>query len=189
MTPDSGEFAGEVEFLNEKTLKEDVLENRLATFVGEAKSWMLMTDGVADDYFPNTPGMAFLYADLALNGIINGPVAPSDGEMEKALQGTTVKSLAQFKKLDITVPGGRVLEAGIKEMRIASVAELAKRLGIEKEQLSPGSSLLGGACKWLGAANPASKPDERLLEWLDSYTVRGSFDDRTLVVMTPDPVG
>ena len=69
-----------------------------------------MTDGVADDYFPNDPGMLNLYEDL------------------------------------------------VKERIIASSANTDRVAGQEVKQ-------------------PISA-QERLRYWLDSYYVKGSFDDR-----------
>jgi hypothetical protein len=76
---------------------------------------MLMTDGVADDYFPNDPGILRLYEDLMNQGIIG----PALNRHEIAGQEVEQKISAQ----------------------------------------------------------------EKLRKWLDSYYVKGSFDDRTLVVL------
>ena len=77
---------------------------------------MVMTDGVADDYFPPDPELLRLYEDLKSNGVLPG------------------------------------------------------------EQ---------DATEEAGETNAASAADVKLLNWLDSYYVRGSFDDRTLVALIP----
>jgi hypothetical protein len=76
---------------------------------------MLVTDGVADDYFPEDPGMLRLYGDLVKEGII-GPAVHSHET------------------------GGKRLDQPVSAQ-------------------------------------------EKLRRWLDSYHVKGSFDDRTLVVL------
>ena len=45
---------------------------------------------------------------------------------------------------------------------------------------APGSAVTGGGRRGPGSGRP---PQEVLLTWLDGYRVRGSFDDRTLVVL------
>lgn len=114
--PDSGEFAGQTIPINNVKIRDDKEKRRrVFTTVQRLKAVMLMTDGVADDYFPNDPGMLRLYEDLVKQEIIT-PAATSDQ---------------------------------------------AARPEIEQ---------------------PISA-EEKLRRWLDSYYVKGSFDDRTLVVL------
>ena len=114
--PDSGEFAGQVIPINNIKIRDDTEKRRrVFTTIQRLKAVMLMTDGVADDYFPNDPGMLNLYEDL------------------------------------------------VKEKIIASAANSDQVAGQEAEQ------------------HVSSK--ERLRNWLDNYYVKGSFDDRTLVVL------
>jgi hypothetical protein len=114
--PDSGEFAGQTIPINNIKIRDDKEKRRrVFSTVQRLKAVMLMTDGVADDYFPNDPGMLRLYEDLVKQEIIT-PAANSDQ---------------------------------------------AARPEIEQ---------------------PISA-EEKFRRWLDSYYVKGSFDDRTLVVL------
>ena len=114
--PDSGEFAGQTIPINNVKIRDDKEKRRrIFTTIQRLKAVMLMTDGVADDYFPNDPGMLRLYEDLVKQEIIT-PAANSDQ---------------------------------------------AARQEVEQ---------------------PISA-QETLRRWLDSYYVKGSFDDRTLVVL------
>ncbi len=98
---DSGDYSGETDFLtSQKKLERANLSRKTYAFFRPLRALLVMTDGVADDYFPNDPGMLRLYDDLKANGV-------------------------------------------------------------------------------LGAADAAG----RLRDWLDTYQVRGSFDDRTLVAL------
>jgi len=114
--PDSGEFAGEVIPLTNKKLRDDrEKRHRVFSTVQRMKALLLMTDGVADDYFPNDPEMLQLYRDLIKEHIINSSENPNEDYREN------------------------------------------------NQELAP--------------------TEARLRKWLDSYTVKGSFDDRTLVVL------
>src|SRR5262249_27471833 len=69
--PDSGQYSGETDFLtSHHKLKPENLCPRTFVLVQPIRALLVMTDGVADDYFPPDPGMARLYADLVLNGIL-----------------------------------------------------------------------------------------------------------------------
>jgi len=110
--PDDGEFAGQTIPINNPKIRDDKEKRRrVFTSVQRLKAVMLMTDGVADDYFPNDPGMLRLYEDLVKENII--------------------------------VPASN------------------------KDQ----------------AVDQAISKQEKLIKWLDSYYVKGSFDDRTLVIL------
>jgi hypothetical protein len=114
--PDSGEFAGQViPITHPKIRDERELRSRVRSSIGNLKAVMLMTDGVADDYFPNDPEMLTLYSDLSKEGII--------------------ATLLNSEQID------------------------------QKED---------------GLPLPA---EDKLKKWLSHYEKRGSFDDRTLVVL------
>ena len=77
---DSGPFAGETEFLaplSEAALKEK-LRRKTRAAVTRAEALLVMTDGVADDYFPYEPELRRLYLDLRANGILEGPPLQGD---------------------------------------------------------------------------------------------------------------
>src|ERR1700732_4708024 len=51
--PDSGGYSGETDFLTpRKQLDVEQLSNRTDLFQGPLRALLVMTDGVADDYFP-----------------------------------------------------------------------------------------------------------------------------------------
>lgn len=143
---DNGGFSGETEFLDGNTTGE-----RLATSTrimrGEFTSLLMMTDGVADDYYPYSPEILRLYLDLMLNGIVNSK-----------------------NSLAITENNGDT---------IAYARELAEKNGKSTEQLWD--------CRYelnIKRCDDEQDKAEQLKTWLDSYYQRGSFDDRTLVIIT-----
>ena len=83
MKPDSGEHSGEVQFLEEKEIEPERLRQRVFSVLGPLRALLLMTDGVADDYFPNDARMMWLYGDLVLNGIVASDRS-AESEMKKA---------------------------------------------------------------------------------------------------------
>ena len=90
-TPSSGDFAGETEFLTSKEiLRPDSLSSRTKILRGKISTLLLMTDGVADDYYPNHPELLRLYIDLMLNGIIH---FPTGAELPKKKKGIFHKNL------------------------------------------------------------------------------------------------
>ncbi|MEX2215219.1 MAG: protein phosphatase 2C domain-containing protein [Phycisphaeraceae bacterium] len=184
MTPDSGEFSGETEFLTEKIVEQAAFPSRVRPFIGPMRAILSMTDGVSDDYFPNEPGMALLYADLILNGIV--PVKASDEEIDAALAATQV-SREELKVGDVATGVERVTSAAVRQqVPIRTVAALAQRLKLDVDKLIASPALL--AAGRLGRPLcDSDDPKERLQVWLDSYHVRGSFDDRTLVVLHREP--
>lgn len=187
MKADSGPNSGETEFLCERLLVEEELQGRMYPgLFGGWKALMLTTDGVADIFFPNNPGITRVYGDLVLNRIVAQPTPSIDEELIAALQTTGVKTLEEFKQLKINAPVYRILESGAKQVEVASLATFAQQLGVEKEKLALNQALLAGACKHLPDPAPdITKPEDRLVHWLDAYTIKGEFDDRTLLVMAP----
>ena len=70
---DRGEFAGETEFLTSIPPDGDgALRRRTRLFRGAADVLLVMTDGVADDYFPAQARLHGLYLDLLANGALDG---------------------------------------------------------------------------------------------------------------------
>src|SRR5262249_26350091 len=69
--PDSGDYSGETDFLTSRNkLEPENLRRKTFTMFRPMSPLMLMTDGLPDNYFPHTPGMLRLYADLVLNRVI-----------------------------------------------------------------------------------------------------------------------
>jgi hypothetical protein len=105
--PDGGEFSGETDFLTSKKFKvPNYLLSRTYPCFGAVQALMVMTDGVADDYFPANEKMHQLYQDLIKEKVI--------------------------------------INSEEKDLEASSI---------------------------------------QLKNWLDTYQIRGSFDDRTLVVL------
>jgi hypothetical protein len=180
--PDSGDYSGETDFLTSRRQVElDNLRRKTFAYAGPVRALMVMTDGVADDYFPADPGLARLYADLVLNQIL----PPGPAGAEGAAPGIAPVRTLSFDPTDGRLDGDAEIATkdGPVTYKLRSAALFASELGV-----SPGQ--LAAAPDWLraGACNApllalAAAPQDRLKLWLDAYQVRGSFDDRTLVVL------
>jgi hypothetical protein len=172
---ESGDYSGETDFLTSRRQREPAsLLQKTFSLVGPLRAVLVMTDGVSDDYFPADPGLARLYADLVLNGILPAEAAataagaaptfdPGDGRLDTDCEAPTA--------------------AGPQRVRLRSAALYASEMGMEPEQLAASPPLLAAGARGAALLTQAAAPAERLRLWLDSYQVRGSFDDRTLVVL------
>lgn len=162
---DSGAYSGETDFLSAKTISDGVIARKTRISRGKSDILMLMSDGVADDYFPAQPMMKRLYLDLCLNGIL-----PMAGEVEKPQPPEPVKfpSVSPEQQSVALQYSKQLLRDGSDE----AMNELWDRRG----ELKPHSLEAFGIS--LG-----ERPQDRLLAWIDNYNERGSFDDRTLVVI------
>lgn len=167
---DKGGFSGETEFLDGTKTAEKLYSNT-KIMRGKVSSVMMMTDGVADDYYPNSPELLRLYLDLMLNGIIDFPTETYEPETGDApepekypwVNDSSVEVSLAYSK-NILAKNGLTLEELWK-----------KRFGslMHKSSLEAfGRKLSSDRC-------------ERLKIWLDNYSQRGSFDDRTLVLIEP----
>ncbi len=195
--PDSGKHAGETEFLTSKNKTErSNLIHKTFVFPGSLKALMVMTDGVADDYFPNDPGMLELYGDLLLNQVITITIPkPPLEKIEQELQNTDVKSLnivrnpnQNFReKIQRIIPPN---SEEPKEVLICSIKKYAETLGKSILDVISSPELLTAGMTEEGLCSGflRMKPEEKLQLWLDSYTRRGSFDDRTLVVLYKEEI-
>jgi hypothetical protein len=161
-----GGFAGETEFLCAKTI--EALGGRTKIQRGKITSLMLMTDGVADDYYPNDPNLLRLYTDLLLNGILD-----FQGESEE----TDAYS-------DITPPKPEeypwVNDSSVS-YPIQYSKNVAKAAGCTPEKLW--EMRFGALLRNSAVGEGDISKSEKLKVWLDNYIERGSFDDRTLVVI------
>lgn len=171
---EKNDFYGETEFLtsSRRKLERDYLSAKTFPFFSPMLALMVMTDGVSDDYFPPDKGMLQLFGDLVLNGII--PVAAFS-----ALSEDQVEILKQ-RKNEYRVIEKRITEKGALPTLICSVSDYAKIINLSIEELVAAPALLvagmpEGVCD--------STLESRLQAWLDAYHVRGSSDDRTLVVL------
>jgi hypothetical protein len=146
--------------------------------------------------------MARLYADLVLNGILrpDDPAGPG-GLGGKAVEGgggaagagnslEEQASLGERTGPDFDPADGRLdsdAEAltadGPVRVGVRSAALYASELGVPVERLAASQAWLRAGGRGARLAEAAAAAEERLRLWLDAYQVRGSFDDRTLVVL------
>lgn len=165
---DSGKFSGETDFLSEKNSESSVIGAKTRISRGSSDIVLLMTDGVADDYFPAQPMMKRLYLDLCLNGIFpmdRGDYTAQSGEDPAPIRFRSVSASQQSVALQYS-----------KQLLSDQSEEAVNSLWDKREALY---------CHSLEAfrMNIGDTPEERLRVWLDNYNERGSFDDRTLVAV------
>lgn len=165
--PDSGNYSGETEFLtSENMTKRETLMGKTKIMRGKSSAVMIMTDGVADDYFPNTPELLRLFLDLELNSIVR--VSETDeGEVPENIPEPLCHPWVNNNEKIISVQYAK----RISEITGESLETLWKNRSLIKK----------AALENFEDALPEND-SEKLKRWLDSYTERGSFDDRTLVV-------
>jgi hypothetical protein len=240
MAPDTGQFAGQTQFLSSSTASAESVRARVSVRFAGAHSDVLavaaMSDGVADDYYEGQAGMERLYCDLVLNGLL--PVAASAEAVseERRSMGESLRARAtdarvelarldeQLKSTSVHVERFKIeqqqkalrprllqLEAEslvVEESVLCHLAEgeLARKvpikyaarycdaLALAPRQMLDRPALLSAIalCAPRTCAEPASLEDPsssaraaagRIRDWLDSYIVRGSFDDRTLALL------
>ena len=160
---DSGAFSGETEFLSERSADPSSIAGRTRISRGASDIVMLMTDGVADDYYPAAPMMKRLYLDLCLNGAL-----PMIGIIPKK----QLPAPIGFPAVSETAETVELQYAKQLITDTCDIDELWNRRGSLK-------------CHSLDAygIKHGNTQEERLLTWLDNYNERGSFDDRTLVII------
>lgn len=164
---DSGAFSGETDFLSDKNSREDAVGAKTRISRGACDTIMLMTDGVADDYFPAQPMMKRLYIDLCLNGILPfSGECKGDGEDPAPIRFNSVSMSRKSVALQYS-----------KQLLAADSSNDAVNALWDKREMLYCHSL--EAFKMSLADNTP----ERLETWLDNYNERGSFDDRTLAVI------
>ncbi|MBC7910083.1 MAG: protein phosphatase 2C domain-containing protein [Pyrinomonadaceae bacterium] len=184
--PDSGEFAGQTDFLTSRNkVDKDNLTRKTRGFFSPLQSLMVMTDGVADDYYPNDPDLLRLYGDLALNQIIEIK-GPSDKDVAARLELTKLPTLDQVMQADFYSDVETNTAEGIRKTRLKSVAAYAEKLDLPLAEVVASPALLLAGAR--GEPLCDGEAQDRLRVWLDSYHVRGSFDDRTLVVLHRETV-
>ncbi|MDR0983530.1 MAG: protein phosphatase 2C domain-containing protein [Ruminococcus sp.] len=166
---DNKSYAGETEFLTDTSLHTAAeLSKRTKIYRGSADTVMFMTDGVSDDYFPYEEGMTMLWLDLAANGII--PV-------KKAMQRGVSKIVSKIPR-PISYPW--VNDNNIR-FSFQSAKKICDSTGILPKELWENRGLLTVKFPFVTVMEIESK-EERLKFFIDNYTVRGSFDDRTLLI-------
>lgn len=189
MAPDAGAFSGQTQFLDAQTTSDAAFRVRRRLLFAGAGSDVVaiaaMTDGVADDYFGGPPGMAGLYCDLMLNGILRAPVEGASSALQpspEALRALVAHEVALEPLPDGALP--RRVPVKYVKRYLSAAALSAEALLAAPEQLQ---ALLTIEPCLVPPEDVAAQAD-RLLAWLDAYVVKGSFDDRTLVIyQTPPP--
>lgn len=167
---DSGSFAGETEFItSEQFRSSESLMSRTRIRRGRLTSLMLMTDGVADDYYPNNPELLRLALDLKLNGIteVGEAEIPMDVPVPEPVSypwvnDSDVQYALQYTKNVLSETG-------------MSLEELWENKGVQKK----------ASLAEFGTVHEKDMA-EMLKVWLDNYVERGSFDDRTLLLISAD---
>lgn len=166
-TPDSGDYAGETEFMTSPSLTEEAFEKRVTTRSLRFDAMFVMTDGVADDYFPANPELFRLYFDLTANGVLPPKRTPPPAE-------------------PIPVPAPLDFSGAAEEKDSAPLNYVWLIRSATKRSLKDlweDASPLERASRFLPAREGAKKSGERLEYWLEHYVEAASFDDRTLVVV------
>ncbi len=161
---DSGSFAGETDFITSSSMKnKENLMGRTKIARKEISEILVMTDGVADDYYPNSSRMNELYMNLQLNGIL-----PTKNDL-----------IGDISEIPEPISYPWVNDNSI-EISVNYCSEIIEKCGITAEFLWNNNGIISEAVKKLGDLEENS--EERLKIWLDNYVERGSFDDRTLVI-------
>jgi hypothetical protein len=179
-----GKYSGETEFITDpRSVTAARLTAQTFARVLPMRSVMVMTDGVADPYFPNHTEIYRLYADLILNGILEITDDELDAKLaELQSQGITLPDLNKYSYLIDTPTGSEErMPARIRQSdRFAAEMNLTLK---ELLEWPPALLIAGAAGDPMNDAAKGAPPEERLRIWLDSFYVRGEFDDRTLVIL------
>ena len=166
--PDSGKFSGETDFLtNSKFAIKENLINRTKLSRKSIDLILSMTDGVADDYDPNELHMRRLYFDLLINHILPLP-----------------KNASYSKEIEVPEPRAYPKQNGSKNPEFVPIqytCDLCEMNNLTLNQIWENREPLYAMADKI-SFNEHTNTSSRLQEWLDNYTVRGSFDDRTLVI-------
>ncbi len=176
--PDSGDFSGETDFLTSSQMKNiETLQHRTKISRTIVDTVMVMSDGVADDYFPNETQMRRLYFDLIVNGIIEKPSMPI------SMATLTQAQMKLLRNIPAPLVYPWVNDQNVK-IPIQYTNRILESTGLTLEDLWKDPTVLYLARLELEEAEKKTDPSEKLKIWLDNYVERGSFDDRTLVVAT-----
>lgn len=176
--PDSGDYSGETDFLTSSQMKNiETLQQRTKICRTVVDTVMVMSDGVADDYFPNETQMRRLYFDLIVNGILEKPSKPI------SMATLTRDQMKLFKRIPDPLVYPWVNDQNVK-VPIQYTNRILESTGLTLEDLWTDPTALNLARLELEENEKNTDLSEKLKIWLDNYVERGSFDDRTLVVVT-----
>lgn len=177
--PDSGAFSGETEFLTSPSMEQ--VENLMSRTKLTRKPLDLifsMTDGVADDYDPGETQLFRLYFDLLANRILTG------ADMEDIVDRMTPDQMVRLSQ-EVPRPTSYPRIDGSQNPELVPIqytGELCDtcRMSLKELWEHPDPlAVMAHSIPQRKDRNPAT----RLAEWLDNYVIRGSFDDRTLVIL------
>lgn len=181
--PDEHEPTGKTEFLTTSNrLTPDFLARRTFVFCGDVTALLMMSDGVADDYYPMETELLTLLGDLKINGIVPTQLGNREEMLTTLstrhhLSPEQIQSLPAASKYETITPTPETVY-------LKSFKEFARKLN-----LTPATVLQSPELMWLAAQTdhpPLGEDSETSLrKWLDAYQKRGSFDDRTLLVVYP----
>jgi hypothetical protein len=178
--PDKGSYGGETVFITDKKkLGRTQLMRKTFPYFSPMRALMVMTDGVADIYFPPDPEMLRLYGDLVLNGVIELR-GPGPEKITGALEKTRLRTPEAVKNAPFDEPMMALTAKGQQKVRLLSVTAYAAALELSIPEVTASPSLLAAGVRRLEGATDSA---DRLRLWLDSYMVRGERDDRTLIVL------
>ena len=171
--PDSGDFSGETDFLTSAAMAELAsLQNRTLVTRGAYDLLLTMTDGVADDYF-NEKELHRLCLDLMANGIV--PEAHAADTFTRA-DVELLRSLPKPQAFPWVNDKERLVALQYTE-------SLCRARETTPEALWQNARVLPLAAEDTSLKDIPSRA-ERLKIWLDNYMARGSFDDRTLALLS-----
>lgn len=174
--PDSGDFSGETDFLTSPRMHQiEALQNKTRISRGVFDTVLVMSDGVADDYFPNKTELLRLYYDLVANGILEGK-GPA-----LSLASLNQQQIRLFKRLPEPIAYPWVNDQSVK-IALHYTDRICEAEGLSLEDIWRDPTVLSLSRMYLDERMEAASADKRLLMWLDNYVQRGSFDDRTLVI-------
>ena len=89
---DGGKYSGETAFLASMVkLGRAEVYRRTHTCLGPLRALMVMSDGVADDYFPNDPGLRRLFDDLLAHRVVTS--STSGGEKTRSAIGVSLRPI------------------------------------------------------------------------------------------------
>lgn len=174
--PDSGDYSGETDFLTSPQMRAmETLQKRTKVYRGMMDTVMVMTDGVADDYFPNDTEMRRLYFDLLVNRIIGDEGTDDD------LPAVSKADLSLFKRIPDPLAYPWVNDQNTY-ISLQYTKRICEGTGMTLKDMWENKKVLQLAKLELNQFTPIKDNSERLKIWLDNYVERGSFDDRTLVI-------
>jgi hypothetical protein len=178
MNPDTGSYGGQTHFLTHEHTEPDALRGRSRlSVVGRVEDILAlaaMTDGVADDY-SESGGMERLLCDLLLNQLLPLPTSPDDAGAQLRLDAA---------KAAIREESVLTAQPARQRAVVRYAARHAEATGTRAVDLLKAPALLQALSAGSGGPQQREVEDSaaRLRVWLEAYSVRGSFDDRTLAM-------